>query len=399
MKVLYVYPGEWPRNAIRVYKQTRALAEMGHTVRLLAENPHGDPRRASEPWMEVERLPQLGPSRLNRYLGFPVFANPFWLGAIVGAAMRFKPDSIIVSDLPLAPAALAVGRMLGVPVHYDIADVYPIAMRSNQADHPGVLSRFTRNPDVANRLDKWVVQHAASVFVVSEEVRRRCLDFGASEETIVLVGNTPADVPPRDYRAPVPPDIADWSGRPIVLFLGNLLPDRGLSVAIEAIDIARASLPEIALVIVGSGRETETLRREITARGLSGHVRLTGWKAPPEHHAYYQQATIGILPFHSTLHINITLANKLFDYMGAGLPIIGSDGPPMRRVLEETGAGLVVPPQNAQALADAIVELVRDPDRRARLGARGREAVGEGAYAWKHDQARFLAAIERGGRG
>jgi glycosyltransferase involved in cell wall biosynthesis len=98
------------------------------------------------------------------------------------------------------------------------------------------------------------------------------------------------------------------------------------------------------------------------------------------------------------LHINITLANKLFDYMGAGLPIIGSDGPPMRRVLEETGAGVVVPPQNAEALSAAMVELINDPMRRAELGERGRAAVGDGAYAWKRDQARFLAAMELGAK-
>jgi glycosyltransferase involved in cell wall biosynthesis len=345
--------------------------------------------------MEVERLPMLGPPKLNRYLGFPVFANPFWLRSMSAAARRFRPDTIIVSDLPLAPAALMIGRMMEIPVHYDIADVYPVAMRSNQADHPGLISRFTRNPDTADRIDSFVVRRAASTFVVSEEVRRRCLALGAPPASVVLVGNTPADVPPRDYRAPIPADIADWAERPIVLFLGNLLADRGLLIAIDAIDRIRAAVPSVALAIVGSGRETLALAEEIDRRKLHDRVRLLGWKAPADHYGYYQQALIGILPFHSTPHINITLANKLFDYMSAGLPVIGSDGPPMRRVLEETGAGIVVPPQDAAALGRAIVDLIGDATRRAAFGEAGRAAVDDGAYAWKRDEARFVAAIER----
>src|SRR5438034_910419 len=128
MRVLYIYPGPWPRNAIRAYKQTRALAENGHTTLLLAENPDRDAVHVTEPWMEVERMKPVGSAKMHRYAGFPVFANPFWFRWIASRARRFKPDSIIVSDLPLAPAGLTIGKMLGVPVHYDMADVYPVAM-------------------------------------------------------------------------------------------------------------------------------------------------------------------------------------------------------------------------------------------------------------------------------
>lgn len=398
MRILYVYPSDWPRNAPRAHKQTLALAGAGHEVLMLAQNAGGEPRRTSEAWMRVERLPQLGSRSINRYLGFPVFANPFWAGWIASTARRFRPDALIVSDLPLAPAGLAVGRTRGISVHYDMADVYPVAMRSNLMDHPGVLARFTRNATIADRVDRFVVRHAATVFVVSEESRQRCLAFGAQPASVVIVGNTPLEVVAPDYHPPAPADIADWVGRPLALFLGNLLADRGLADAIDAIDRVRHEMPDAGLVIVGDGREKARLMALVEQRDLGNHVRFTGWKAPADHAAYYRQAFVGLLPFRSTEHINITLANKLFDYMGAGLPIIGTDGPPMRRVLAETGAGVVVPSENPEALAAAIVALMRDPARRRTLGERGRAAVTRGAYAWERDRARFLAAIERFGR-
>lgn len=396
MNVLYVYQGDWPRNATRPRKQTRALAEAGHTVRMLSGNPRAEPRQSQESWMEIERVPRLGSPSLNRYLGFPVFANPFWCAWIYLAARRFGADAMIVRDLPLAPAAIAIGRLLGIPVHYEMADVYPVAMRANVADHPGLISRFTRNPAAAEWLDRWVIRRAASIFVVSEESRQRCIRLGARPEAAVVVGNTPAIIPSVDPGIAIPMDLADWKGRPLVLFIGNLLADRGLIEAIDAIGEVRRDIPDAALVIIGDGREYPVLAAHIQARGLGDHARLLGWKGPEDHAAYYAHAAIGILPFLSTEHINITLANKLFDYMSAALPIVGTDGPPMRRVLSETGAGLLVQPGNAHALATALVALLRDPQRRRELGAKGAAAVA-GTYSWAKDRDRFLAAIEGGG--
>ena len=396
MKVLYVYQGDWPRNATRVLKQTRALAEAGHTVRLLSGNPRAEPRRSAEPWMEIERVPRLGPHALNRFLAFPVFANPFWLTWIFRAARRFRAESIIVRDLPLAPAALAVGRAMGIPVHYEMADVYPVAMRANRADHPGLVSRLTRHPGAAQWLDALVIRQAASVFVVSEESRQRCIALGAAADAAVLVGNTPANLPSLVEYGVMPADLADWAGRPLVLFVGNLLSDRGLIEAIDAMEQVRHAVPEAGLAIIGDGREYSRLAAHIEARQLHNHARLLGWKGPADHAAYYRQAAIGILPFLATEHINITLANKLFDYMSAGLPIVATAVVPMRRVLEETEAGLLVPPGDTGALASAIVDLLRDPARRRALGANGRAAVA-GPYAWARDRERFLTAISRAG--
>ncbi|HET7189744.1 MAG TPA: glycosyltransferase family 4 protein [Gemmatimonadaceae bacterium] len=394
MRVLYVYQGDWPRNATRVLKQTRALAEAGHVVRLLSGNPRGEPRHGVESWMDVERVPRLGPPALSRYLGFPVFVNPFWLAWIHRAARRFKAECLIVRDLPLAPAALAVGRVLGLPVHYEMADVYPVAMRANRADHPGLISRFTRNPRAAEWLDRAVIRRAASIFVVSEESRQRCLALGAADEATVIVGNTPASLPSLDGEAPIPADLADWAGRPLILFVGNLLADRGLPEAIDAMAEVRRAVADVGLVIIGDGREHAALAARIDARDLRDHVRLLGWKPPADHAAYYRHARIGILPFLSTEHINITLANKLFDYMGAALPIVATDVAPMRRVLAETGAGVLVAPGDAHALAAALVALLRDPERCRALGARGRAAV-SGQYAWARDRERLLAAVTR----
>ena len=108
--------------------------------------------------------------------------------------------------------------------------------------------------------------------------------------------------------------------------------------------------------------------------------------------AYYQHAQVGLLPFLDCAHIRITLANKLFDYMAAGLPVVAVDVPPMRRILDESGAGLLFPPGDVPALAQRIVALLCDSQLRRSCGTRGRAAV-QRKYRWSVDERAFLTAL------
>jgi glycosyltransferase involved in cell wall biosynthesis len=275
-----------------------------------------------------------------------------------------------------------------------MADVYPVALRANRSDHPGLVSRLARNAYVAERLDRAVIRGATSVFVVSDESRARCLELGADPEAVAVIGNTPSRLTDLSRVPPAPPDLSGWDDRIIVLFLGNLLSDRGLTQAVEAMSLARAASPNLALAIVGDGPEEPILAAQIDSLGLHDSVRLLGWKSHEDHEPYYRHSAIGLLPFLSTEHINITLPNKLFDYMGAALPVVASDVPPLRRILVETGAGVLVPPGNAAMLAEALVALAADPERRRAIGAAGRAAV-ERDYSWDHDRTRLLHQVRR----
>ena len=72
MNVLYVYDGDWPRNATRPAKQMRSLVAAGHVVGLLSGNPKNEPRVEDGGWLRVERFPSFGSARLYRVLGFHI---------------------------------------------------------------------------------------------------------------------------------------------------------------------------------------------------------------------------------------------------------------------------------------------------------------------------------------
>lgn len=394
LRVLYVYDGDWPKGATRVRKQTVALSAAGHDVLLVCRNESRATRREDAGWMRVIRLPAF-PGVLNRALNFPLFFSPIWLWQILSAARRWRSDVLVVEDLPLAPAVLLVGKLLGRPVVYDMGEVYPEFLKGLHAQSkPSLIDRVLRSPTLAAWLERRVLRRADHTTVVSEESRRRAVALGAAESRLSIVGNTPEDL--RELVAPTecPSPLVDRKDSAIVLFVGVLIHDRGLLESVRAMPSVLERVPSACLVVVGDGREADAVREEVRRMGLAEHVVMAGWRQHHELPAYYQRARVGLLPFRPGGQIDFTLANKLFDYMGAGLPVVATDVPPMRRVLEEAGAGVLVDGPTPDSLAEGIVTVL-SLDRGAweEMGRRGRRLVTE-RYNWGEDSRRFVAAVE-----
>lgn len=400
-RVLYVYDGDWPRGATRVKKQVRALHDAGHEVRLLCRNATRSPRVERGEWMEVVRLPVF-PGPLNGPLNFPLFFSPIWLWQILRAAHGFRADVIVVEDLPLAPAAILVGRLLRLPVVYDMGEVYPAFLEGLHEDgRSTLLNRIVRNPGAAAWIERRVLAAADHTTLVSEESRARAVQRGASPDRLTIVGNTPEDLEGLVAPTARPPSLAPLGDRPIVLFVGIVIHDRGLFDVVRAMPAVLERIPSAVLVVVGDGPVVPALREEVARLGLGDSVLLVGWQEHSDLPAFYQRARVGLLPFKPGGQIDFTLANKLFDYMGAALPVVATDVPPMRRVLREARAGILVEGPTPEGLADAIVEVLSLEQSAWRdMAESGRRLVVE-RYNWASDAGRFVEAVEssvRGGR-
>lgn len=399
MNILYIYQGEWPRAATRVAKQVRSLARAGHSVHLLARNYQAEPRLERWDLVQVHRLPSMRVRWLNRLLNFPFFFNPTWLAAIWTLARQTRADRIVVADLPLAPTAIWLGRILGIPVHYDMAEVYPEFLKSLHAVAVRPWwDRVIRNPRAAALVERWVLKAAGSISVVSEESRMRCVRLGAPADRVVLVGNTPDNVDELTCPRPFPAELRPWGNRPRALFVGTLIADRGVKEVVDAFALVVREIPDAALIVVGDGPDRVRIGQAIERLGLRDHVALLGWREHGRLAEFYQHCHVGLLPFVDTPHVRVTLANKLFDYMGGSLAVLAADLPPMRRVLEELGAGVLYPVGSTAALAQQLVGLLRDPERCRALGMRGREAV-LAKYHWGRDEETWLRIVAGPHRG
>lgn len=388
---MYVWDSEYPWD-IRTEKSCLALTEAGHRVHIVARNRKRLPTIESLPEGTVHRMrPWRWAGGLDGPLGFPAFFSPRWRSLIKAVSESVKADVIIARDLPLCPAAISVGRRLGIPVILDMAEHYPAMMRAiRETGRNRPLDWLVRNPALVERVERYCIQRVDHILTVADEMSDRLAAMGVERSRMTRVSNTP----PRTARvlAPRPPRRGD---EPVKLvYLGLLEVVRGISEAIDAVALLRGSVPRFTLLLVGSGRDEQLFRDRAMARGLKeDDVEFAGYIPYARAMDLVAAADIGLLPLHRNEHMDTTEPNKLFDYMSARLPVITSDTIPSARIVRAEGAGVVFTAQSAASLAEAIRAL-GEAKIRHEMGEKGRAAV-DRYYHWEHDATELVQAVNR----
>jgi glycosyltransferase involved in cell wall biosynthesis len=169
-------------------------------------------------------------------------------------------------------------------------------------------------------------------------------------------------------------------GVPIVLCLGNIAPGRG----VEQLCLAMGEVPDAVVVFVGPGG---AFRDRIVswAAGLPGAGRIrflpaVGPRDIPALTADADVAAIVIQP--TTLNHRLTTPTRLFDAMGAGLPVVASDLPGIAAIVRDAGMGVLCDPTDPSTIATALVDLLgATPERRLSFRSAGLAAA-RGRYSW-----------------
>lgn len=393
MVICHVWDADYPWD-VRVEKICDSLVKK-HEVHLVCRNSRRRPRYEYVNHLHIHRLPclpeQYGP--LNRLMGFPAFFNPVWLYNIWRTVRRTNADVILVRDLPLALTAVAVGRLVGIPVVLDMAENYP-AMIQDLWDRQGfsVVDFLVRNPKLVGLVERISLKLCDHIVVVVEESRDRVVALGIPESKVSLVINTPTaerlvETVPSPHRL-VPRDGANL----VLVYLGLLEWPRGIETAIRAIASVRTRSPGVRLLIVGSGRHERDFHSLVEQLNLQKQVQFLGWLDYAAAIRVIDESDIGLVPHHATESWNTTVPNKLFDYMSKGKPVIVSNAKPVERIVREEQCGIVFQEQDSEDLARAIVTL--EPESvRAVMGRRGRDAVAR-KYNWAVDEQRLYQALE-----
>ena len=346
------------------HKECVSLAEMGYRVVLVV--PHE--RDKTVQGVEIRALPK----PRNRF--FRIF---FTTWQACGMALKEQADIYHFHDPELIPVGLFL-RMLGKKVVYDIHEDYVTSMLYvDRAYLPGPV-RFLASKAMAG------VESLCGLFfekVLAEKYYSKRFPRG------VQVLNYPrTDLFPglnKHVSNPSPtPCISHIPSAPRLLYTGNITKERG------ALQHARlVSLMEDVRVFM-VGKCDEQLAEELKEAAGAGKGRLhlegVGRHVPFEEILeYYRQGgcTAGLALFPPTAHYVNKELTKFFEYMAAGIPIICSDFPVWRNLMESTGAGICVDPEDREAVAKAIQYLLDHPGQAEEIGCKGRAAV-EKEYNW-----------------
>lgn len=246
-------------------------------------------------------------------------------------------------------------------------------------EHDLEMAKVTRGPKklyllVRGRISyfwlyKLVFFLSDHVFVQSEQMLRDVARYGVpvSKMTPVPMG--------------VPPHLLDWvathAGEGVqvgkVVYVGTLARVRRMGEIIEAFRLVRQRNARAHLFMVGAGdtpaerTELETLAQRL---GLADVVTFTGFLPMEEAWRHAASAEVCVSPIYPSPVLNAGSPTKLVEYMALGRPVVANDHPEQATILAESGAGLCVP-WGVESFADAICELLDNPDKAQAMGARG----------------------------
>lgn len=254
--------------------------------------------------------------------------------------------------------ALPLARALGVPLAVTF--------------HGGDATKETHYrrraiPTIYQRRMAALMREAALFHCVSDHIRDVLLarGFPATKLRVIRLGI--------ETDPPVVPPAAETN--PYLLFVGRFVEKKGAAHLLDAMRFVREGGDMTELVLIGDGPLGAALRRE--AASLTG-VNFLGWQPPAEVRARMRGALALVVPSVTAASGDEEgLPTVVLEAMAQGTPVIGSRHSGIVEAITDDASGLLVPPGDAHALADAMARLIADPGLRARLGAAGRRTVVE----------------------
>jgi glycosyltransferase involved in cell wall biosynthesis len=353
---------------VRIFqKQCRSLAEAGHQVVLIAVHDR-DELRDGVMIRAINRPPQQW--RRMTQTAWQVFR----------AAMRERADLYQIHDPELLPWAMLM-RMLGKTVVYDMHENVPKDIAAKTWLAPALKTPVRWATQIAERILLWrlPVVFAENSYAADYRWLRR--------STIVL--NMPRlDLLPEPSHNKLPVFTLGY--------IGGVGLDRGSRVTLEALRLLKERGLCVGWECVGpiwpASHQAE-LEDDAVRYGLN-QIRFHGYLPSSDGWQKMRPCHVGLAVFAPRLNIVDSYPTKLFEYMALELPVITSDFPLYRAIVDKHTCGICVNPDSPQELADAVERLVRDPQLAQQMGKRGRAAV-LNDYNWSSEFDKLQAFYEQ----
>ena len=227
----------------------------------------------------------------------------------------------------------------------------------------------TRNPVLAF-VWRRLVSRVDGVGLLSSEERANFLGAGVSEEKLFVVSNVVDTLPP---NAELPGRTIPTSEIPLLLFIGRLIPEKGIRDVIHACQLLRERKQEFRLVCLGDGRARRDAEREVARLNLQDYVRFVGYIPEEEAAAFYASGTMLLFP---TYH-DEGFPMVIFNAAAAGLPIITTRIRAAADYLREPDNCLWAMERRPDVLADKIIDLLKTSELRTRMSCNNKQLAAQ----------------------
>lgn len=303
-------------------------------------------------------------SQLVCYLSF--------IPAAISSGLRAGKVDLVFSTSPplfVALAGFVLAKLRGAKLVLDLRDLWPDEIIACGAGREG--STPVR---ILRILEGWAYRTADRVCCTTNAFINTVIERGVPSEKIVFLPNG-ADLelfhPPTANTAK--PTEYPLGSRFVAMYSGVLGIKHGLEVVLQAARLLRDE-ENIIFFFVGDGARRKALA-ECAQEMQLDNVVFGGERSAAEIPYLVACADICLSSVLPSAYLENIISVKIFEYMACERPVVAAQAGETARVLQDSGGGIVVPPGDSRALADAILALYRDPERRIAMGKLGREYV------------------------
>lgn len=290
-------------------------------------------------------------------------------GFLAGLLLR-RPDVIVCTSPQFftACAAYVLSLFKRRPFVFELRDLWPDSIIAVGAMQESKVIRALK------RLEYFLYRKAARIISVTNSFKSVLSSNGIPAEKIRVVRNG-TDLASFTPGAK-PDDLVKrhgLEGRFVAAYIGTVGLAHGLGTILDAAE-KLATNKDVAFVVVGDGAEHVSLQEETRRRGLS-NVIFVGRVGKDEVLRYWRLADVALVLLRDRPVFRHVLPSKIFEAMGTARPIVLGVLGESAELLRAAGAGVVIQPESADALAEAITHLAAHPQEAERMGANGRRFV------------------------
>jgi glycosyltransferase involved in cell wall biosynthesis len=370
----------------RVWLEACALRDAGFQVSVVCPKGPGDPSFQVIDGIRIRKYrPPPPTSGALSYAWEFAYCWTRTLFLVLRAAAQEGFDVIQACNPPDTYWALAAPfKPFGKRFVFDQHDLCPEVYVSRFPDGSRAVRR------VLTLLERATYALADHVVATNESYRETAIRRGnvpARRVTVVRTG-------PNPDRLRKGPPVDSWrqGKRFLCAYLGVMGPQDGVDLALQAAAaIVRSGRDDVHFVFVGAGDSYDELVSLAGDLGIAERVTFTGRVPDETVFEVLSTADVGLSPDPLNPLNDVSTMNKTMEYMAFELPVVAFD---LKETRVSAGpAAVYAPPNDTDAFAHAILELLNDPERRAEMGRQGRERV-ERKLAWRHQSPRYLSVYE-----
>ncbi|SFS74688.1 glycosyltransferase family 4 protein [Lutibacter maritimus] len=373
----------------RVANEAISLIENGHEVFLFCLKYADELKNETINGIQVKRY------KSNKFIyksSALAYTIPIYSKLLVKKIYHFLVKNAIevihIHDIQIAEAVFTANKKLNLKTVQDLHENRPEIMKfyPHLQKFPG---KFLISSIKWKAKEEEFIKKADAVVVVTEESKEEIVSrVGKDSQSIVVVPNTVH----KSYftKAEINQSIIEkYKHNFMLLYVGDTGLRRGLQTAIESVAVLKDKIPSIKLVIVGSNTSDIFLKQQAEDLDIEKYVDFEGWQNEKLFPSYILASSVCISPLHRNLHHDTTYANKIFQYMSFGKPLLVSDALSQKNIVEKANAGLVHKAENSIDFTEKVLELFYVKVLQTKFGESGKAFI-ENEFNWEKTSEKLI---------